>query len=171
MILAIDPGSEKSAWLMWGDPVLHEYAIYKNTDFLFLLGSAYLGVHPENPFRIADRLVIEYPQPRGQRMTTQIVSTIFWIGRFVEAWQGPYELIDRKDVKMCLCGRTTAKDSDVRAAVIERFPATGGGKTPAIGIKASPGPLYGIRDDIWQALAVALTWSEMREGEMREIGL
>ena len=40
---------------------------------------------------------------------------------------------------------------------IDKF---GGSKETAIGKKANPGPLYGVKKDIWAALAVAVTWAE-----------
>ena len=61
---------------------------------------------------------------------------------------------------MHLCGNNSAKDSNVRQALIDRFPRSGGGKTPQIGTKGDPGPLYGIKKDEWAALGVAITTLE-----------
>ena len=60
---------------------------------------------------------------------------------------------------MHLCNSVRAKDSNVRQALLDRFPATGGGKTPQIGTKSKPGPLYGFSKDMWAALGVALTFA------------
>jgi hypothetical protein len=94
------------------------------------------GPHPQE-------LVIEYPQPRGQLMTTQLVDTIFAVGRFVEAWGGSYDLIDRKDVKMAVCGDPRAKDKNIRQALIDRV-----------------GDTTGVVRDMWAALGVAVTYYE-----------
>jgi hypothetical protein len=80
-----------------------------------------------------------------------------WVGRFIEMSVADAALMPRKDVKLHLCGQTRAKDSNIRAALIDRF----GGKEKAIGKKASPGPLYGLKADAWQALALAVTWLDL----------
>lgn len=41
-----------------------------------------------------------------------------------------------------------------------------GGKERAIGKKATPGKLYGVSADVWQALAVALTWADVRKAAL-----
>jgi len=46
-------------------------------------------------------------------------------------------------------------DSTIRQAMLDRY---GPGREKAIGKKKSPGPLYGIRKDEWQALALAVTF-------------
>ena len=100
-------------------------------------------------------------------MTYQLVDTIIWIGRVMEVW-GPdwCQRMDRANVKMHLCGRTTAKDTHVRQALLARFPQTGGGKTPAVGTKKQPGPLYGVKNDAWAALAVAVTYADQLAGKI-----
>ena len=149
--MAIDPGSTYSGWV--------------TIDALKNISS--FGKDENSKVRdIASRhygpLAIEYPQPRGQTMYRQLVDTIFWIGRFVEAYGlATWFPIDRKDVKMHLCGRVLKiTDANVRAAIISQFPATGRGRHPEIGVKASPGPLFGVHSDIFQAIAVALTFFE-----------
>ena len=53
-----------------------------------------------------------------------------------------------------------AKDANVRAALIDRF---GPSKRKAIGLKATPGPLYGVHSHMWSALAVAVTYGDRRD--------
>jgi hypothetical protein len=50
-----------------------------------------------------------------------------------------------------------AKDANIRQAILDRF----GGKEKAIGKKANPGPLYGVKSHLWSALAVALYISDV----------
>ena len=84
----------------------------------------------------------------------------------MEAWESATgtkpQQVYRKDVKMHLCGSMRAKDTNIRQAIIDRYPASGGGKCPQIGTKKEPGPLYGVSKDIWSALAVAITYSETK---------
>jgi hypothetical protein len=47
-----------------------------------------------------------------------------------------------------------AKDANIRQALIDIY----GGNDKAIGNKKTPGPLYGIKGDLWAALAVAVTF-------------
>jgi len=93
-----------------------------------------------------------------------LFNTLFWIGRYVERTKVPWEPIDRKDVKMCLCHAVfKIKDPNIRAAIISRYSDRedlGGGKIPEIGIKANPGPLFGFSADLWAALGVAITYCE-----------
>ena len=89
----------------------------------------------------------------------EVFETCVWIGRFQQAWRDPgaVELVYRKDVKLHLCGTNKAKDANVRQALLDMFPRTGGGATPQVGTKHQPGPLYGVSSHAWPALGVAIT--------------
>jgi hypothetical protein len=85
---------------------------------------------------------------------------------FIERWRAgaPHRLrhsevrrVYRRDVKLHLCNSMKANDSNIRAALIDRY---GPGKDKAVGLKASPGPLYGLTGDCLAALGVAITASE-----------
>lgn len=104
-------------------------------------------------------LAIEMVASYGMAVGKEVFETVRWIGRFQQAYHDPdaVHLVYRKDVKMHLCGTTKAKDPNVRQAIIDLFPATGGGKTPQIGTKSQPGPLYGVSSHAWPALGVAIT--------------
>ena len=52
-------------------------------------------------------------------------------------------------------------DSKVRAACIADHTVPGG--PPAVGKKASPGPLYGVSSHAWQALGLILAWLEVEQ--------
>jgi hypothetical protein len=89
-----------------------------------------------------------------------------WIGRFTERWRAnrldrlrcsEVRRVKRIEVKSHLCHSARATDSNVRQALIDKF---GPGKEKAIGLKATPGPLYGVSKDVWAALGVAVTASE-----------
>ena len=103
---------------------------------------------------------IEQMQSYGSNVGVDTVSACHWSRRFFEAIKRNSEcdpiLVPRPTIKSYICGVATAKDNNVRAAMIDRFPRTGGGKTPQIGTKLNPGPLYGVTADCWQALALAI---------------
>lgn len=105
---------------------------------------------------LVDALAIEMIASYGMPVGREVFETCVWIGRFIEAWGGPYTLVYRKDVKLHLCGQPRAKDSNIRQALIDRY----GGKDRAVGKKATPGPLYGVSADVWSALAIAVTFAD-----------
>lgn len=107
----------------------------------------------------------------GQNVGKDVFDTCVLIGRLAEAWDGiehswvhdeweRAHLMLRPDVKTYLCRKRGATDAMVRQAVLDRFPRTGGGATPQVGVKDQRGPLYGVKGDAWQALALAITYAE-----------
>ncbi len=109
---------------------------------------------------VASHLAIEMIASYGMPVGKEIFETCVWIGRFVQAWGGPFTQVYRRDVKLHLCGQPRAKDANIRAALIDKF---GPGKGKAIGTKKSPGPLYGMTADCWAALGVAVTYRDSME--------
>jgi len=160
-ILAIDPGPTRSAWVVLhgARPITHGLA--PNGAVLPVV-AAYAG--------ICDVLVVEMIEGRGMPVGASVFETCCWIGRFEGEWLnergGRRERIYRREIKVRLCGSARAKDSNVRQALLDRYPATGGGKTPQVGTRGKPGPLYGIAKDEWAALAVGLAWLE-KDAEVR----
>lgn len=161
IILAIDPGSEQSAWVLYDTEtkILLDFNIFENMKLAKLIEGGWCIVGCDPP-RTIDFLAIEMIASYGMPVGKSIFETCVWIGRFIQAWGIVYEKIYRIDVKMHLCKNTRAKDGNVRQAIIDRYPATGGGKTPQVGVKKQPGPLYGVSKDVWAALAVAITAAE-----------
>ena len=156
IILAIDPGSQQSAWLLYdsGKKIPMEFGIAENENLC-------LNLIPQ----AADFLVIEMIASYGMPVGKTVFDTCVWIGRFIQSWGAKnYKKIYRSDIKMHLCKNMRAKDSNIRQAIIDRYPAIGGGKTPQIGTKSKPGPLYGVSKDVWAALAVAITAADL-EGD------
>jgi len=159
-ILAIDPGYKESAWVTYdtvrGEPIA--FKIELNEDVLASLAST------EAPCSIGGQpvswLAVEMIAHYGMSVGVTVFDTCVWIGRFIERWPGSHILVYRKDVKMFLCQSMRAKDSNIRQALIDRF---GPGKDKAIGLKKSPGPLYGFKKDLWAALAVAVTAAHQME--------
>jgi hypothetical protein len=169
LIIAVDPGTELSAYIIaaitrgwspttqgWSERGIEilEHDILPNEDVRDLLQARGAFAHYE---RLSIEMVSSYGMPVGR----EVFETVLWTGRMIEAWRGNlYRKIYRKDVKLHLCGSSRAKDPNVRQAVLDRWPATGGGKIPQVGTKKNPGPLYGISSHTWAALAVAITAAE-----------
>lgn len=151
-ILAIDPGCHESAsvWLVDGRP--QNPRKEPNEALLERLRGPLTCAH--------DVLAIEMIASYGMAVGREVFETCLWIGRFVEVgtWRGMQTvLVYRRDVKLFLCQSARATDSNIRAALLDLY---GPGKEKAIGSKKAPGPLYGLKGDMWSALAVALTAQE-----------
>jgi hypothetical protein len=153
-LLAIDPGSERSAWLTFNCK-------------LRILGA--MGHEPNE--EVVERcglwagsgmftlLAVEMVASYGMAVGKDVFETVLWTGRFIEAFQpGEYRKVYRKEVKQHLCGSTRATDANVRVALIDMF---GGSKERSVGTKKAPGPLYGVSSHLWSALAVAVTAAEL----------
>jgi Holliday junction resolvasome RuvABC endonuclease subunit len=106
----------------------------------------------------ADLFAVEQIEARGMAVSQATLDTAMFVGMFVQARKpGETALVKRREVKSFLCGSQKAKDANIRQAIIDMYPATGGGATPQIGTKSQPGPLYGLKSHCWAAMAVALT--------------
>ena len=83
--------------------------------------------------------------------TSEVVGRI-WQAAVAEGV--PVELYYRREVLRALdvTGKGN-RDALVRQRIIETF---GGDRGVAVGLKASPGPCYGVSGHAWQALGVAL---------------
>ena len=145
-ILAIDPGPEKSGWAWLGSDHT-EGGIDWNCDVERML------IEGRGRFHLA----IEWVESFGMPVGKDVFETVRQIGRFECVWGGNWMRVPRKDVKRHICGSMKAKDANIRQALLDMYPATGGGKIPQIGTKQKPGPLYGFRTHMWAALAVAVT--------------
>lgn len=153
-ILAIDPGTTESGWCVFHGSFVAASGVMPNAEMLDYIRCSHYEVNGHR-LRLAIEMIASYGMPVGR----EVFETCVWIGRFTQAWHSPdsVELVYRKDVKMHLCGTTKAKDPNVRQALLDMFPGTGGGKTPQVGTKGQPGPLFGVSSHAWAALGVAVT--------------
>lgn len=158
-VLAIDPGNEHSGWvLLDGMKVLasgdvQNFRITQMIDGVFPASDEHQTIDPH-------LIAIEFFQSYGMAVGKTSFHTCRWVGRFQEAAARQNidtQLVYRSDVKMHLCQSMRAKDANVAQAIRDLYPATGGGKKPVIGTKKEPGPLYGVKGHMWQALGVGLT--------------
>jgi hypothetical protein len=156
-ILAIDPGNVESAFVIYKDGVILEKGKLENKIIVenILLNNKYRNLLSAEK---CDHLAIEMVACYGMAVGKTVFDTCVWIGRFIQAWNNNHTQIYRKDVKMFLCNSVKAKDGNIRQAIIDKFPPTGDGKIPQVGTKKKPGPLFGVHDDIWAALGVAMTF-------------
>lgn len=145
-LLAIDPGTARSAWLVLEDGAPAAFGINSNSDLLRSLRHRTLGP--------IGTVVIEKVESYGMAVGAEVFETVWWAGRFAEAsTPTPVVMLPRRTVKLELCGSSRAKDANVRQALIDRF-----GGAAAKGTKHEPGPLYGVSNDVWSALAIAVTY-------------
>jgi hypothetical protein len=98
-----------------------------------------------------DELALEMIASYGMAVGAEVFETVRWIGRMQQVWRDPeaVRLVYRRDVKLHLCGSARAKDQNVRQALIDSL--------GPVGVKKTPGPLYGVKSHAWSALAVAVT--------------
>ncbi len=156
-ILAIDPGERMSGWVICEGLNVVDYGHDQNDQIV-----------DQMPQKLYELMLIE-EITYGQRVGRQIMRTVFWSGAFAcSAIQKgkTVSLLPRSTVKKTLCaGISRPKDADVSRAVRSRYPKSGAGARPEVGTLKKPGPLFGITDHCWQALALILTWRIIRLGE------
>lgn len=151
-LLCIDPGTYESAYVLYETNTkrIEDFGKVKNEYLVTLIQVASF-----------DRLVIEMIKSYGNIMGDSTIQTCVWIGRFIQTWgDRPVDLIPRKTIVTALCNNPRAKDSNVRAALIDLYSTP---SEPAIGKKKTPGPLYGFSKDMWAALSIAVTWEEITQ--------
>lgn len=149
-IVAIDPGSTESALVWWNgeNENISSKGILNNHKVLEILWEMPDTVHH------LPTLVIEKIASYGMPVGDSIFNTVFWTGRFYQVWLGRIKMVPRINVKMHLCHNSRAKDSNIRQALIDRFGAPG--------TKKNPGLTYGLKKDMWQAFALAVTyWDQL----------
>lgn len=137
---AIDPGTTQSGWVLYDGQRVLDSGVADNHDVLRWVKASQ-----------ADRLAIEMIAGMGMTVGQTTFETVRWIGRFQQAWRDPeaVHLVYRRQVKQELCGNQQAKDKNIRQALIDRI--------GPVGVKAKPGPCYGVSSHAWSALAIAVT--------------
>ena len=149
--LAIDPGTHETAFALLDGETLLTFGKSTNEEIRKLIRSM------PAPLNVTIEMIACY----GKSVGREVFETAVWIGRFMEIavscdhW---VHLRVRLDVKLHHCHSPRASDSNVRQAIVDRF----GGKAAAIGSKRRPGPLYGVKADVWQALALGLMFLDQQ---------
>ncbi|MBE6905335.1 MAG: hypothetical protein E7476_03590 [Ruminococcaceae bacterium] len=164
MIFAIDPGNIQSAYAVLDEHLtLAAFEKVKNEDLQQIIADYGDGMKsgrkPQTDF------VIEMIDHYGKEMNAgkEVFDTCVWIGRFVQIalYSGfqTTQYVYPRDEKVNLCGSMTAKDADIRRALIDRFAQHDlkNGK----GTKKNPDVFYGVSADVWAAIAVGVTYHDM----------
>lgn len=154
VLLAIDPGNELSAYVIWNGYEIVDKGKVPNKTMLSVLVSFALN-HPDGECVIEQIAHYGTGMPAGRT----VFDTCIWIGRYVQTWADMHRdqeprLLERRKVKVHLCGSARAKDGNVRQALIDRYGEPGK--------KSAPGMLYGVSADVWQALGLAVTAWEVQ---------
>jgi len=160
-VLAIDPGTTQSAFTFY-DPRQHRLLEFGKIDNEELLDKLQI-------FRqFTKYLAIEGMQNYGSAVGKTTFDTCIMIGRYLQEWErrdGETKIIYRRQVKAFITPGIKSNDSKIRTALIGMFEVTGKdskGSPSSIGVKRSPGPLYGVTADCWSALAIALTFCKKK---------
>ncbi len=145
--LGIDPGPENTAWCQINGDFIN-CGLANNMDAFTSIRNIAAN-NDESQLTIAIEMVASYGMPVG----AEVFNTCRLIGKLelhLELLRHVPSLIFRKDVKMELCGRTAGvNDAVIRQRLIDLYGAQG--------TKKNPGATYGIKKDMWAALAVAHT--------------
>ena len=150
MILAVDPGSTESAFVVVGEDCRPRLADkIPNRELLELLDRD-----------LGDALAIEMVASYGMPVGAEVFETVYWVGRFAQRWNHRFadrdeaQLVYRRDIKLHHCGSVRANDANIAQALVDRFAP--GEPNRGKGTKAAPGWFYGFHSDLWQAYALAV---------------
>ncbi len=149
-LYALDPGTLQSALVVLQRGGLFGINVLEAKT---LLNGVLLGELARAP--TGATFVCEQITAMGLPIGNETMRTIWWSGRFYEAWPAAssrYE-VSRMAVKNHLCGNSRAKDAHIRQVLMDRF-----GGSAAKGTKRLPGPLHGLSGHTFAALAVGVTW-------------
>ena len=150
IVFALDPGTRETGWVVYDSErvCILAHGFDDNETLLLAIRNGLLSK--------ADEMVCEKLEGFGISVGEETMETIWWSGRFGEAWRKPPGVrVGRKTVKLHLCGTTSARDSHVDEALRCRFGVT----------KKHPGILKGLGKHERAALSVALTHADRSHKE------
>lgn len=152
VVCAIDPGPLTSALCVWDGARILYRAQMSNADVRDYIRSA-----------VGMTIVIEQIASYGMAVGASTFQTCYESGRFVEcaAIAGlPCRMIPRLEVKQHICHDSRAKDSNIAAALVDRFGNREAHGQHGKGTKRAPGFFYGFASHDWAAFALAVTARE-----------
>jgi hypothetical protein len=145
-ILAIDPGNIESGVVIWDGSNVILSGVFLNTT----LNDAIL----QRMYKYDIALIENLTHQGRAKVGKEVFETARYIGYLERCFENVskyYQLISRNDVKMHHCRTSKANDSDVRTALLKKYPK---------GNVKSPGVTYLVKYHAWQALAIATYYSE-----------
>lgn len=145
IVLAVDPGTTQSAFLLMGND-------WEILDKGKVFNEELRPIVAEYGYNI---MVIEGFQSFGMSVGHTVFQTAYFIGRLLEIAESTEHetlMVYRQDIKLHHCHTCKAKDANLRQALVDRFGDPG--------TKKNPGKLYGISKDVWSALAIATYWHD-----------
>lgn len=158
--LCIDPGTTKTGWVIF-DPLAEkpvEAGWEDNATVLWRIEN--MNFH--------DRVIMETFAAQGMPLGDSSLQTVRWEGRFVERAlmsRGiEVDHITRRAIKIAICGSSRAKDSNIRAAMVDMYAFAWSNIGNGLGVKDNPSPLACLRSGkgatahTFAALAVAAAW-------------
>lgn len=159
-VLAIDPGTHQSAFVVWNGNQILVSGIEPNETLLRMLQFKEIADLDDT-----DVVAIEMIASYGMAVGREVFETCVWIGRFFERCRPEPRLVYRKDMKLHHCQSARAKDANINQALRDKY----GEK----GTKNNPGVTYGLKSHTWAAFAIATFISETSatESEPETLGM
>jgi len=139
-IIAIDPGTKKSGYVIYDGKKIIEHGKIINFELLSVIQKPFLKI-----------CAIEQFKNYGKSFSAgeSIFEACRWSGRFEQKAQDrnlKVIYVPRKTIVTHHCGLSTRGDSKLREAILRKYPK---------GTKAQPLVTYGLKADAWQAFALA----------------
>ena len=151
MLLSIDPGNVYTAFcLIREDYSIADKGKVENADMLQIIRDA---------STVIDHAAVEMIASYGMPVGAEVFETCIMIGRIEQLLDElgiEHSRVFRADEKLCICHDSRAKDSNIRAALIDRFARHD--KKRGTGTKGNPDWFYGVSKDIWAAYAVGVVY-------------
>lgn len=167
IVIGVDPGTKESALTVYDPARLRvvSSATEDNDTIIQQLRYLHESYRPDSILAI-EQMVSTYRTAVGG----ETLETIWWAGRFYQDWfatsPNTVHRVPRESVRKHFAIALKANirhvgDPEIRRAIFDRW----GGKERAVGLKKSPGPLFGMKGHEYAALAVAICWSENNLGK------
>lgn len=162
-ILGVDPGTYQSGWLLWDIPT--ESVVQTGIDDNVLCQYTLFDPMTDPETQPPTIMALEDVGFQAKRVGQEVFTTCKWIGRFTEralSRHVPVLYMGRAgQINPVLIGVASGSVSDLWNALKHRYGDPGS--------KKHPGKLYGIRDHMRPALAVAVACMDMlRQGMLAE---
>lgn len=153
--IAIDPGTTRSGIVRTLNGEIIEAGTFEND---FVVGM----------IRDRDTVIIEWLQCYGAAIGQSVLRTAAMCGRVKQRCihkQATYHEMTRPEVLRQLVGKTRGITKSVaKRATMDLYAATGGGKTPEVGVMKDHGPLWKMKgsEHAWDALSLLEAWKMSR---------